>query len=83
MVTIKPPSVFDVKIILRRLVDNPNILFKIIVYYPQSDKVKLLTLYINSCQMMTQRKWFQLIQYQLEIPFLSTVNGEHDLLPSE
>ena len=29
--------------------------------------------------MMTQKKWFQLIQYQFEIAFLSTVNGEHDL----
>ena len=32
--------------------------------------------------MMTQ-KWFQLIQYQFEIAFSSTVNGEHDLLPCE
>ena len=30
-----PPSVLDIKIILRRLFDNPNILFKIIVYIPQ------------------------------------------------
>ena len=35
-----PPSVFDIKIILRKLFDSPNILFKIIVYYPQSDKIK-------------------------------------------
>ena len=30
--------------------------------------------------MMTQKKWFQLIQHQLEIAFSSTVNGEHDML---
>ena len=33
--------------------------------------------------MMTQKKWFQLIQHQFEIAFYSTVNGEHDLLPYE
>ena len=33
--------------------------------------------------MMTQKKWFQLIQHQFEIAFSSTVNGEHDLLPHE
>ena len=43
MVTIKPPSVLDIKIILRRLFDNPNTLFRIIVYIPQSNKVKPLT----------------------------------------
>ena len=32
------------KLLLRRLFGNPNILFKIIVYYPQSNKIKLLTL---------------------------------------
>ena len=40
------PSVFDIKIIFfDELFDNPNILFKIIVHYPQSDKVKLFSLY--------------------------------------
>ena len=33
--------------------------------------------------MMTQKKWFQLILYQFEIALSLTVNGEHDLLPSE
>ena len=33
--------------------------------------------------MMTQKRWFQLILYQFEIAFSSTVNSEHDLLPSE
>ena len=33
--------------------------------------------------MMTQKKWFQLVQYQFEIAFSSTVNGKHDLLPSQ
>ena len=31
------------KLFLRRLFDNPNILLKIIVHYPQGNKVKLLT----------------------------------------
>ena len=43
MVTIKPPSVLDIKIILRRLFNKPNTLFKIISYIPQSNKVKPLT----------------------------------------
>ena len=38
-----PPSVLDIEIILRRLFDNPNTLFRIFVYNPQSDKVKSLT----------------------------------------
>ena len=29
--------------------------------------------------MRTQKKWFQLISYQLEIAFISTVTGEPDL----
>ena len=39
-----PPSVLGIKIILRRLFDNPNTLFRIIVYIPQINKVKPLTL---------------------------------------
>ena len=30
--------------------------------------------------MRTHEKWFQLIHYQLEITFISTVTGEPDLL---
>ena len=41
--TSPPPVVLTSKLFLRRLFDNPNILFKIIVYYPQSNKIKLLT----------------------------------------
>ena len=79
-----PSGSLTSKLFLRKLFDNPNILFKIIVYIPQSNKIKLLIfLYINSCQMMTQKKWFQLIQHQFEIAFSLTVNGEHDLLPCE
>ena len=37
-------SVLDIKIILRRLFDNPNTLFRIIVYIPQSNKIKPLIL---------------------------------------
>ena len=33
--------------------------------------------------MMTQKKWFQLIQHQFEIAFSLTVNDELDLLPCE
>ena len=40
MVTIKPPSVFDIKILLRKLFDNPNTLFRIIAYNPQNGKVR-------------------------------------------
>ena len=29
--------------------------------------------------MMTQKKWFQLLQHQFKIAFSSTVNGEHNL----
>ena len=44
MVTIKPPSVLDIKnYFLRLLFDTANTLFRIIVYIPQIDKVKLLT----------------------------------------
>ena len=42
MVTINLPVFLLTKLFLRKLFDNPNILFKIIVYYPQSDKIKLL-----------------------------------------
>ena len=37
------PGSLTSKFFLRRLFDNPNTLFKIIVYNPQSDKVKPLT----------------------------------------
>ena len=40
MVTIKPPSVLDIKILLRKLFDNPNTLFRIIAYNPQNGKVR-------------------------------------------
>ena len=43
MATIKPPVPFTSKFFLRRLFDNPNTLFRIIVYNPQNDKVKPLT----------------------------------------
>ena len=33
--------------------------------------------------MMTQKKWFQPIQYQFEITVLLTENDQHDLLPCE
>ena len=38
----KPPSVFDIKILLRTLFRNLITLFKIIAYDPQNDKVKQL-----------------------------------------
>ena len=43
MVTISLPVSLRTKLFLRKLFDNPNILLKIIVYYPQSSKVELLT----------------------------------------
>ena len=76
-----PPSVLDIKIILRKLFDNPNILFRIIVYFPQSDKVKPLpSLY----KLMPNDDIEKVVSTdQFEIAFSSTVNGEHDLLPCE
>ena len=78
-ISIKPPSVFDIKILLRTLFRNSITLFKIITYNPQNDKVKQLIPFINYCQMRTHEKWFQLIQYQLEIAFISTVTGKPEL----
>ena len=43
---LNPLSIFDIKIILRKLFRNLNILFKIIVYYPQGKKIKLLIFFI-------------------------------------
>ena len=42
----KPPSVFDIKILLRTLFRNSITLFKIITYNPQTDKVKQLILFL-------------------------------------
>ena len=43
MVTIKPSQYLNHQdFFLRKLFDNSNILFEIIVYYPQCDKIKLL-----------------------------------------
>ena len=53
-VSIKPPSVFDIKILLRTLFRNLITLFKIITYNPQNGKVKPLIPFINYCQMGTQ-----------------------------
>ena len=41
-ISIKPPSVFDIKILLRALFRNSITLFKVIAYNPQNDKVKQL-----------------------------------------
>ena len=38
----KPPSVFDIKILLRTLFRNSITLFKILAYNPQDDKMKQL-----------------------------------------
>ena len=44
MITIKPPSTLNINIYsLRKLFRKPSTLFKLIVYNPQSDKVKSLT----------------------------------------
>ena len=43
MVTIKPPSVLDIKVIFEEIFDNPNTLFRIIAYIPQNGKVRPIT----------------------------------------
>ena len=40
MVTIKPSCVLDIKIVLRKLFDNPKTLFTIIAYNLQNGKVR-------------------------------------------
>ena len=57
----KPPSVFDIKILLRTLFRNSITLLKIITYNPQNGKVKPLIPFINYYQMRTHETWFQLI----------------------
>ena len=47
--SIKPPSVLDIKILLRTLFRNSITLFKIITYNPQNGKVKPLIPFINYC----------------------------------
>ena len=49
------------KFFLRKLFRNPNILFKIIVYIPQSNKVKLLTLLYKLIPNDDTEEVFQLI----------------------
>ena len=44
MVSIMPPSVLDIKMFLRKLFDKPNTLFRIIIYNPQNNKIKPLTI---------------------------------------
>ena len=73
MVTIKPPSVLDIKILLRKLFDDRNTLFRIIAYNPQNGKVRP----IISTYKLYQPMMSTYIFYQAEEVVSSDIRTPH------